>query len=90
MTWNPLERPFRVIIYPPGGGYNVFNEKTETFATLAEALARVARITNPRFTFVIHEAQNPATWQQNGSWQLLSKGRGTPRKGGAACTTPGS
>jgi len=76
MAWSPVEKPFRVIIYPPGGGYNVFNEKTETFATLQEAEARAARITNPRFTYTISRAMNPETWCQNGRWEIVRKGRG--------------
>ncbi len=80
MPWNPLEKPFRVMIYPPSWGYNVFNEKTETFATLAEAEARVAKVINPRFTWCIDRAVNPESWRQNGRWQTVRKGRGTGRK----------
>jgi hypothetical protein len=75
--WNPVAKPFRVTIYPPNGGYNVYNEKFETFATLKEANDRVARITNPRFQWLIHQAMNPETWMTNGHWHLLRKGKGS-------------
>lgn len=71
--WNPVALPWRVSYCRPSMECGYMHE-TAVFATESEAQAAfMAIMPKGAYYAEIHQAVNPSSWQENGSWKRIAK-----------------
>lgn len=81
VTWNPIEKPFRLVIVRPVAGIARWHDEVQTFATLAEAESVFNATIKGRFIrAVLHRAENPETWTRNGYWRFIASRKPRARR----------